>query len=60
MQKTPKDQLLIAELNSWGQITKAFESRYQPELEWAKKAETTPTEYTYDIGASVDSDFYQL
>ncbi|KGR79804.1 proline-rich domain-containing protein [Ureibacillus manganicus] len=58
MQKTPKDRLLLAELNSWGQLNKAFESRYQPELEWAKKAETTPTEYTYQVGASVDGEFY--
>lgn len=58
MQKTPKDRLLLAEANSWGKLGEAFESRYQPELEWAKKAETTPTEYTYDIGGSVDGDFY--
>nr|WP_106781928.1 DUF6583 family protein [Lysinibacillus timonensis] len=58
MSKSPKDKLLMAELNSWGQMKEVFETRYQPELEWAKKAETTPSEYTYDIGASVDGDFY--
>ncbi len=58
MQKTPKDQLLLAELNSWNQLSDAFENRYKPEIEWAKKAETTPTEYTYDIGAYVNGDFY--
>jgi len=58
MQKSPKDQLLLAEINSWSQLSEAFKSRYQPEVDWAKKAETTPTEYTYNIGASVDGDFY--
>lgn len=58
MQKSTKDQLLIAELNSWKQLKSAFENRYQPEVEWAKKAETTPAEYTYTIGADINGDFY--
>ncbi|KGR91910.1 hypothetical protein CD30_03135 [Ureibacillus massiliensis 4400831 = CIP 108448 = CCUG 49529] len=58
MQKSTKDKMLLAEINSWAQVNKAFESRYQPELEWAKKTETTPSEYDYEISASVDGDFY--
>ncbi|SOC39280.1 DUF6583 family protein [Ureibacillus acetophenoni] len=58
MQKSTKDQLLLAELNSWKQLKSAFENRYQPEVEWAKKAETTPAEYTYTIGADINGDFY--